>query len=147
MKTEIEHNHQMQSSPATTLGLIERARQITARARPKRKHRQVHIDQISALAPSLIEDTGGLTLFSAKAVLDALVKRRYGRSAKGKIIPRSPSIGDTLGRHGLDLPSFKDGGRRYFALDMIGATEEEKRRVQEQLDAIPQYKLRAMGLR
>lgn len=81
---------------------------------------------------ALKQRSGGKPLFTARATGITLV-------ALGQHVPMRGynGFGDALGGHGHNLPSVVFQGRRVYDIDYIGATEEEKAKRQEELNAMP----------
>jgi hypothetical protein len=107
-------------------------------------HRQVQIKSICELANEIIAEYEGVVMFCAATVLACLVKRGFGKTAKGQIIHNPSCIGDALGRHGLNLPCIRKQGKLRYALSMVDAPEEEKAAAQERLNNLSAIQKKAL---
>jgi hypothetical protein len=107
-------------------------------------HRQEHIKSICEFANEIIAEYDGVVMFCAATILACLVKRGFGKTAKGQIIQGPNCIGDALGKHGLNLPCICKQGKLRYALSMVDAPEEEKAAAQERLNNLSAIQRKAL---
>ncbi len=125
-----------------TLNLAKAGKPVSGSANDG--HRHVQINSICEFAKEIIAEYEGVVMFCAATVLACLVKRGFGKTAKGLTIHNPNCIGDALGGHGLNLPCIRKQGKLRYALSMVDATEEEKAAAQERLNNLSAIQRKAL---
>jgi hypothetical protein len=83
-----------------------------------------------------LEVRHGTPMLRAQTILHHLKEHGLGVSAAGTPLRKANALGDVLGRKGLNLPWVKKGGRKYYALSFLDASDQEKAEAQARLDAL-----------
>jgi hypothetical protein len=103
---------------------------------PTEEFHALYLEMANAIkraAPAIIALKGGTKLHSAFSVLDELSKPQYRVNSSSL---DDMFVDDCLGIRGLSVPNVNVGGRTYYALHLIEATEIEQDLFQSQLDQL-----------